>query len=233
LTTGKLLQNSSVTISDNGEILCAAGGTADAPLKFQAGTNLTTAEAGAIEFDGTAFYATAIASARQVLTPTMFAIVPSGGFALSTAAGVQSCFPAATDVWTLAASTTYIMEGRYYISKSTNSVTTALAFALGGGASITSIAYDVISNAGALNATVTSNNSTYVTQVASTVVTIATALNTTIRFRGLIRMNAGGTVTPQINFSGTAAGSPTMAANSYIMFTPIGSNTVASVGNVA
>jgi hypothetical protein len=46
-------------------------------------------------------------------------------------------------------------------------------------------------------------------------------------------MNAGGTVTPQINFSGTAAGTPTMAANSYIMFTPIGSNTVASVGNVA
>ena len=233
LTTGKLLQNSGVTISDNGEILCAAGGTADAPIKFQSGTNLTTAEAGAMEFDGSVFYATAIAAARQVNVATQFAIVPTGGFALSTAAGVQSCFPAATDVWTLAGSTTYRFEGMYYITKSTNSVTTALAFALGGGASVTSIGYQVLSHAAAVNVTATANNSTWVTRETSTVVTIATTAATLIQFRGLIRMNAGGTVTPQINFSGTAAGSPTMAANSYIMFTPIGSNTVASVGNVA
>ena len=231
LATGKLIKNSGVTLNDNGEMILAAGGTDDAPLKFTAGTNLSAAEAGAVEFDGKVFYMTPVA--RGVAMANMFAIVPAGGFALSTAAGVQSCFPAATDVWTLAANTSYFFEGTYYITKSTNAVTTALAFALGGGASITSIAYDVISHAAAVNTTATANNSTYVTQVASTVVTISTAAATLIRFRGIIRMNAGGTVTPQINFSATAAGSPTMAANSWIRFAPIGTDTVASVGNVA
>ncbi len=230
-TTGKLLQNSGVTLNDNGEMVFPAGGTADAPIKLTAGTNLTTAEAGAYEYDGKVFYTTPVASARGVSPSTMFAIVPAGGFALSTASGVQSCFPAATDVWTLAASTTYFFEGTYHVIHS-GTLTTAMAFALGGGASITSIAYDVISNVAAANTTVTANNSTYVTQVASTVVTVSTTGNKLIRFRGIIRMNAAGTVTPQINFSGTAT-SPSMGVDSWIRFTPIGTNTVASVGNVA
>jgi phosphoribosylaminoimidazole (AIR) synthetase len=108
-----------------------------------------------------------------------------------------------------------------------------MVFALGGGASVTSIAYEVYSHAAAVNAASTTQTSVYVTQAASTVVTASTSANTLIKFTGIIRMNAGGTVTPQINFSGTAAGTPTMAANSYIRFTPIGTDTVASVGNVA
>ena len=230
-TTGKLIQNSGVTLNDNGEMILVAGGVADAPLKFTAGTNLSAAEAGAVEFDGKVFYLTPVA--RGVAMANMFAIVPAGGFALSTAAGVQSCFPAATDVWTLAASTTYHFRGMYTIQKATNSITVALAFALGGGASVTSIRYVAQAHLGADNATQTTGNRTVITQVASTVVTAAGTANAVIIFEGIIRMNAGGTVTPQINFSGTAAGTPTMLAGSYIMFSPLGTDTVASVGNVA
>ena len=233
LATGKLLQNSGVTLNDNGEMVFPAGGTADAPIKFTAGTNLTTAEAGAQEYDGKVFYTTPVASARGVSPSTMFAIVPSGGFNLATAAGVQSCFPAASDVWTLEGSTSYFFEGAYYISKATTALTTAMAFALGGGASVTSIAYNVLSHVAAANTTVTANNSTYVDRVASTVVTISNAGNMGIYFKGIIRMNAGGTVTPQINWSTGATATPAMLANSWIAFTPIGTNTVASVGNVA
>lgn len=209
-----------------------AGTNTAAPLTFSPGVNLTTAAAGAIEFDGNCFYSTPVASARGLSPSMMFAIVPAGGFALQTAAGVQSAFPTATDVWTLAASTSYWFDGLYWIQEGTNSVTVAMAFALAGGASVTSILYSVWGLNAAANTTGTSGQFTIVNTVASTVVNAASTTNKMLSFNGIIRINAAGTVTPQINFSGTAAGTPTMLENSYIRFTPLGTNTVASLGNV-
>lgn len=187
---------------------------------------------GSIERDVSAFYSTPVSGARGVSPSTMYSIVASGGFALSTASGVQSCFASTGDVWTLAGSTTYIMEGHYAIQQATNNVTVALAFALGG--SVTSIRYIAFEVDKADNTVGASPLAiTEIAQVASTVVTIASTTNKNIYFKGLIRTNAGGTVTPQINFSGTAAGTPTMLAGSYIMFTPIGTNTNNILGAVA
>jgi hypothetical protein len=90
-TTGKLVQNSAVTVSDNGEVLLAAGGTADAPLKFQSGTNLTTAEAGAIEYDGATFFATASA-ARRCVVPMLSWIVALSDRALTNDTSTQKIF---------------------------------------------------------------------------------------------------------------------------------------------
>lgn len=229
--TSKLTLGGSGATGTN--LTLAAGGTSLPPLLFTSGTTTTIATAGEMEYDSVVFMSTPTTGARGINLSTMYAIVEAGGFALATGAGVQSAFPTTKDVWTLNASTTYYVEGTYNITKSTNAVTTAIAFALAGGASITSMALNVISYVSTANTTVTANNSTYVTQVASTVVTISTASPTCIRFQGIIRMNGGGTVTPQINFSGTAAGTPTMAVNSYIMFTPIGTNTQNTMGNVA
>lgn len=209
-----------------------AGTTSVAAAQFQTGSLLATPAAGALEFDGNVFYSTPVASARGVWPSTMFAIVPAAGFALQTAAGVQAAFPTATDVWTLAASTSYWMEGLYWIQEATNSVTVAMAFAVGGGASVTSILYTVWGLNAAANTTGTTGQFTIVDTINSTVVNAASTTNKMLYFKGIVRMNAGGTVTPQINFSGTAAGTPTMLGNSYICFTPLGTNTVASVGNV-
>src|SRR6266404_2496492 len=43
----------------------AAGTATVAPETFTSGTNLTTAAAGSVEFDGKCFYDTAVASSRQ------------------------------------------------------------------------------------------------------------------------------------------------------------------------
>lgn len=209
----------------------ASAGTA--PLYFTSGTNLTSAEAGAQEYDGKVFYSTPVAGARGVSPSTMYAIIDSD-FTLTAGTGVQSAFPAGYDVWTLEGSTTYEFEGKYFMTLGTTSRTTALAFALSGGASVTSIRYEAMSWAGQGNATLTAQSSVWVDRVASTVVQAATTnTGTFIKFHGIIRMNAGGTVTPQINFSANPTGTNLMKANSYIKFTPIGSNTMTSVGNVA
>lgn len=152
-----------------------------------------------------------------------YSIVPAGDFALSTAIGVQAAFPTTGDVFTLAAATTYEFEGIYVITKSVTTCTTAMAFALGGGASITSILYHALAHSANANTTTTAQDSVYVDTVASTVINATTAGNNLIKFKGIIRMNLGGTVTPQINFSASPT-SPIMKATSFIKFTPIGTN---------
>lgn len=201
-------------------------------ISLVSNTLISPAPAGLIEYDGLVFYGTPLAGARGVLPSVMYSIVPSGGFALQTAAGVQSAFPAAGDVWTLQGATTYLMEGMYWIQEATNSVTVAMAFAAAGGLTITDILYTVWGLNAAANTTTTTPQMTLVNQIASTVVNATGTTNKLLMFRGLLRTNVGGTLTPQINFSGTAAGTPTMLQSSYIMFTPIGTNTNNILGNV-
>lgn len=215
----------------NKTIILAAGTNSVAPLVLTSGTNLTTAAAGAIEFDGTVFYSTPVASARGVSPSKMFAMVAAGDFALATTSGVQAAFAASNDVWTLQAATTYMFEGLYLITHSTTTCTAAMAFALGGGASVTAINYAVWASILAANTTSTASNFTWVSQVASTVVSATSTVGWAISFLGMIQMNVGGTVTPQINWSANTT-APVMKANSFISFTPLGTNTVTAVGNV-
>lgn len=209
----------------------SAGTASVAPIVLTAGTNLTSAAAGAIEKDANCFYSTPIASARGVSPSTMYAIVEAGDFALATTSGVQSCFPATKDVWTLAASTTYLFEGVYYITHSTTSCTAAMAFAAAG-LTVTDIRYEARSTIVAENGAPAATTSTFVGQIASTVVAPTSTVGWVIAFKGLLRTNAGGTLTPQINWSANTT-VPVMKASSYIMFTPLGTNTNNTVGNVA
>jgi len=162
---------------------------------------------------------------------SMYAIVEAGDFNLLTTSGVQSCFPTTKDVWTLKASTTYWMKGFYVITKSTTTVTTAIAFAAGGSLSITSMLLECWSFHAAADTTTATLAGTYVDQLASTVVNATSTANVAISFAGLIRVNVAGTLTPQINFSANTT-TPVMKANSYIKFTPAGSNTTNIRGNV-
>jgi hypothetical protein len=149
-----------------------------------------------------------------------YSIVGSN-FSLTAGTGLQSAFPTTGDVFTLSASTTYEFEGIYFITKSGTTCTTSLAFALGGGASVTSIKYHVLAQNTAVNTTGATVASAWVNQVASTVVNATATTDVVIKFKGLIRMNAGGTVTPQVQFS-AAPTSPVMTVDSHIKFTPIG-----------
>lgn len=192
----------------------------------------TSGAIGSIERDTNVFYGTPVSGSKGVLSTTMYSIVSAADFTLATASGVQSCFASTGDVWTLAGSTTYIIEGHYFITKTTGNITTALAFALAGGASVTSIRYYATSTNAAANSTSTASNITEIDTVSSTIVNASNTTAVAIYFKGIIRMNAAGTVTPQINFSATAT-APVMKAGSYIMFTPIGNDTTNILGNVA
>lgn len=162
----------------------------------------------------------------------LYSIVPAANHSLTAGTGVQSAFPTSGDVFTLEGSTTYLFEGAYYITKSGTTCTTAMAFALGGGASITSIKYVATAQNVAKNTTGATFGGAWIDQVSTTVVNATASTDVYIQFKGMIRMNAAGTVTPQVDFS-AAPTSPVMTANSYIRFTKIGSNTENTQGSVA
>lgn len=168
-----------------------------------------------------------------IVPSTSFYIIQGSDFTLTDNNADQNAFPAAGDTWTLQGATTYYFEGQYYITSGAASHSIAMGFTLGGGASINSILYSVLSWPVAINTAVSTQTTTMITQVASTVVNAAgaNAVQYT-RFQGHIRMNAGGTVVPIIKFSAAPGGTNLMKQDSYIRFTPVGSNTVSGIGPV-
>lgn len=147
---------------------------------------------------------------------------------------VQSPFPKSGDVWTLQGSTTYYFEGFYYLTHGATSHSVGMSFELAGGASVTSINYTVLAwpNVTA-GTTTTTQTTTYVNVATNTAINSAGANGAeTIRFWGYLSMNAGGTVTPSITFSAAPGGAPASGVGTYITFTPIGTNTITTLGNV-
>lgn len=158
----------------------------------------------------------------------------SGDFTLANSASAQSPFLAANDVITLPASTTYLMEGMVQITgMGATTRTTALEFDAGT-ASLTSIMYHAQISTGAAQAVSTVFNT--FTAIAATAqilnATVATA-SATIWWKGLVRINAAGTFIPQIKFSADPTGTILSKKESFFLMSPLGSNTVASIGSWA
>jgi len=163
-------------------------------------------------------------------------IVPFGtANPLSSATGVQSVFGAAQDVITLEANTTYKVRGKYFLTTGTTTTkTTSIAF-LATGLTIQTNGFTLFVRGynAVANTTVTATNGTVVTQLASTVVTAtATTAGVVIEFEGMLRTNAGGTITPQVAFSAAPGGTCQVNPNSFIEFIPEGTASFVSYGPV-
>lgn len=209
----------------------AAGTNSVAPLKLTSGTNLSAASAGAVEYDGTVFTATSVANSRQVVCGEQFVCVGATPVSLTNnITTAQSVFASANDALTVAGSTTYFFEAYIYLSTGTTTHTTA--FGLGGTATFTSILYESVLVSSAATTIATSSSFLEVISAAATVLNATSAAATTkIRLKGVMRINAGGTIIPQVTFSAGPTGTCQTNTNSFFRCWPIGSNTVEAVGN--
>jgi hypothetical protein len=83
--------------------------------------------------------------------------------------------------------------------------------------------------------TVSGPQMVYVQTAALTTVTSAVAAATfrNIEVKGVVRINAGGTFIPNMAFSAAPGAVGTVAINSYIKLTPMGTNTDTTIGNWA
>ena len=209
------------------------GTAAQAPIRLTAGTNVSSPVGGAIEYDGVVLYATATDGDRGVLATEQFIALVSDYIA-NDSASAQKVFNSPTNgAITLDAATTDMMEVVYYITRGlgSNSHTLGVLFALGG--SLTSITYtaDTTSTATYALGAVSRFYNTTASLLTVTAASTDTTENITVTIKGIVRTNAAGTFTPQIQYSSAPGGAPTILKNSYFKLTPVGNSTVASVGN--
>ena len=216
-----------------GFIRPTTGTASQAPVRFASGTNTSTPTAGSMEYDGVVFYGTATASNRGVLPAEQF-IALANDYTANDSASAQKVFNSPTNgAITLDAATTYMFEGVYYITRALGSTSHTLStlFALGG--TLTSITYtaDATSTTGNVLSAVSRIYGTSPTALVVTGASTSTTENITVVLKGMVRTNTAGTFTPQIQYSAAPGGSPTILKNSYFKLVPLGTSSVASVGN--
>jgi hypothetical protein len=187
-----------------GTILNARAGTATVPpLQFISGTNLTTAAAGAVEYDGSVFYGDVAASARGTL-PAESLVVLNAAYTLTSQTAAQKLFNNTTNGTITLPVGTYQFECFYSLS-SMSSTSNSFGFALAGTATYTQRWWSVAQKGTATLATATATQSTYNT-AASTALTTA-SVNTVgyALIRGTINITVAGTVIPQVSLQTAAA----------------------------
>ena len=97
-------------------------------------------------------------------------------------------------------------------------------FAIGGTASLTSIKWQSVGVKAATVATATAPQMTFnATAANTTIVTASTATNGHVYITGIIRVNVGGTIIPQVSLGVAAAA--VVGVNSWFRITPIGTDT--------
>lgn len=211
-----------------GDLVLAAGTTGIAPLKFTSGTNLTTAEAGAMEYDGKVLYASHQASSRGVNVATQFITLTSAYTIPTEGTALRAMFNSpANGALTVQSDTTYWFECTGSIS-SLSTTSGTLSFGIAGTAGTSAVQYMSLANR-----TAVTPNTASLTNVSATASTAITAAGTTatcqFTIRGILKVDTGGTIIPSIGHSVIA--NPIVGVGSTFLIYPIGTRTVQSVGN--
>jgi len=205
-------------------LTAGAGTTAIAPIKLTAGTSLTSAAAGSLEYDGFAAYFTPQSTNRGVLPAEQWYQLGAdftGNGAVTTA---QSIFGKAV---ALASTTRYVYEIVAVIS-ATSVTAKTVQYGLGGSAVLSAHTYTVTSSAvTAATTTIASANMlrNRITTGFATPVTVSAsgaAGSTELRIVGTIDILSGGAGTVDFQYAFTAAGTTvTVAAGSYVKIYPV------------
>jgi hypothetical protein len=215
-----------------GSLIVAAGTAGFAPVQFNPASAAleTTPSAGALEVDanGLAYYSHDN-GARGVIDATQFISLTST-YTLTSQTAAQKAFNSTTNgAINVKAGTSYFFEG--LISLTAMSATSgSFGFALGGTATLTSVSWTSNSVKATATATAATNQMTFNTLASNT--TVATASTGTVGYmfvKGIVRINATGTLIPSISL--TRAAAAVVGINSYFRIVPIGTDIITNVGN--
>ena len=206
------------------------------------GTSSTTETKlfGQLTLDATALISSTSATALAIksavpagtgVTPTIQVICPSAAYTLTNGTATQAVFNTGMRTITLQAATTYMFEGQYLITTGTTTHITSMSFVLTT-ATMTHCSWSTVSGSPtALNAGTSGAFTAIFNSVAGGAInTTSAAANKMIRFQGIMRVNAAGTLVPNIQFSAAPGVTCSTLVGSYIRFYPIGANTIDSVG---
>lgn len=143
----------------------------------------------------------------------------------------QAIFPAADDAFTVVAGQQYrfLLAGRFV--KGVNSVSLRLVF--GGTATFTTCNYVAIGGTGASGTAVAPGMNNGEAATVTDIVLAGTGVNARTLVVGEFEINAGGTIIPQVSWSGATGATPAVSVGTFFEMWPEGANPVTSIGNVA
>jgi hypothetical protein len=225
--TGKSIQDSAITIDDEGTLQPIPGNTNYPPVDMLSGVVTSTAVAGAIEYDGKVHYGTHEVLSRGVIPEEQF-ITLTSAYTLTEGPALRAMFNSpANGAVTVKSNTSYWFECIGSLSSLSTSSGT-FSFGLLGTASTPRVRY--IANA---NKAVTTPVAALITNATTTASTALVAANliATAQFtiRGKIVVETGGTLIPAI--ASSVISNTIIGVDSTFRIYPIGNQTVQSVGN--
>ena len=236
-TLNSTVVTSSLTSVGTLTSLTLAGGTTSTyPLKFTAGTLLTTPQAGVVGYNGTTFYATPIDQERGLI-PTEQVYGLDVDRSLTNNTTPQSLFGAGFHV---SSGVRYRYQILCTVTKTAgNTVSIGYGLLVNGGAALARHVYRVASTVGASALTPTTvvamrNSVTtgFATPVDVTGALVNGASGSTFDIQGVIEVTTAGYVTPQITFLNNAPTGALVLGGATIRIWPVnstGANTV--IGN--
>ena len=217
-------------ISLNGQTTYSAGTATSAPIRLTSGTNLTSAAAGSFEYDGNAGYFTTNTTHGRGIIPSILVASNTATKSLTSATTAnQPLF--ATGALTVAAATSYLIDALIFLNMGTTTSRTVSFSLIGGGtATITSTAFETSYVTGASGTLATPQNTWWTSATGGVMNASSTTSTAYFRVKGIVRINASGTIIPAITFSAAPGGTNTVGTNSFFSLTPIGTNTATTIG---
>lgn len=208
------------------ELILPSGTTDNPPLLFQSGTNLTTPEAGAVEYDGKVIYST---PAGRGVSPSMMFYRLNSALAGSNVNTAQSIFGAGV---TLQSNTVYAFEMVATFTKTVGATSHTFFVGFDGGTATFNNFFANQLSAAMQGAPPTNTNlslgSLYIGTVNSAtefggLSGIAGATRTLPFFySGTFSISSGGTFIPRYRMSAAPGGAYSTMAGSFICIWPIG-----------
>ena len=203
-------------------IALPAGTTSNAPLKLQSGTSLTTAAAGAVEFDGKVLYSTPVS---RGVAPSMMFYRLNSNFAGANSSTAQSLLNVGVS---LESGTVYAFTADFLLSKTAGTTTHTLGILFGGTATLNNIFYTAYVTGAAVapptvgTGTTSASHITIATIANLTTATLLATIQYGYTYHGTVSIDAGGTFIPQYKLSAAPGGAYSTIAGSFFAIWPIG-----------
>jgi hypothetical protein len=201
-----------------GNVIPTAGSTSVAPIKLTSGTNLTSVQAGAVEYNGSVEYFTPSATSGRAVTQNSYVYVPSAAQTLNNVTTAQPLFSSLTAGISLpnGAYTFKVFAAVASGATAHNTQFTHLGTAI---MLTTNISTSAQGSAAAPYQTYFSVGGGVATNLFAGT---STATTTILSIEGLISVATPGTWNPGIVFSAAPGGTNQVNARGFVLITPVG-----------
>lgn len=228
-TTAVQVAQTAMTLASGVELVPSTGAAAagSTPILFTAGTNNTTAVAGAMEYDGVVPYFTPTANSRGVMLDSSFEAI-SSAYTLTSQTAAQKLLNGTANGQITVPVGTFEFECQFSLT-SMSATSGTFGFALGGTATFTQGWWATAALLPTSLGTPASPQLTYNTAADTTLTTAGTGAEGAATISGVVRVTVAGTIIPEVSL--TVAAAAVVGTNSFCRFRPVGSQAVVSVGN--